>query len=157
MKPKRGKVPSKETVGVEAALTEELTASPQQVLSRTYPSLSTAETVAWQVESHEGFIPAFISSMRHGPIMQKMQIENWKRLGRFLSEQKQHGHATGLAHDKVLVVLGETDNVIFKDDTVEDVTQALEGNVQISYFSIGHEFPSVEYEALADQLIEFWK
>lgn len=157
VKPKTGNGSQNETIGVEDALTQELTASPQQVLSRTYPSLKTAEAVTWQVENHEGFIPAFISSMRHGPIMQKSQLENWKRLGTFLSQRKRDGSGTGLAHDKVLVVLGENDNVIFKDDTAEDVMQALEGNVQITYFSIGHEFPSVKYEELADQLIEFWK
>ncbi|EEA21836.1 hypothetical protein TMatcc_008741 [Talaromyces marneffei ATCC 18224] len=157
VKPKKGNGSQNTTVGVEDALTQELTASSQQVLSRTYPSLKTAEAVAWQVENHDGFIPAFISSMRHGPILQKSQLENWKRLGSFLSQRKREGSGTGLAHDKVLVVLGEIDNVIFKDDTVEDVTHALEGNAQITYFSIGHEFPSVKYEELADQLIEFWK
>lgn len=157
VKPKKGNGTQNATVGVEDALTQELTASSQQVLSRTYPSLKTAEAVSWQVENHDGFIPAFISSMRHGPILQKSQLENWKRLGSFLSQRKREGSGTGLAHDKVLVVLGETDNVIFKDDTVEDVTRALEGNAQITYFSIGHEFPSVKYEELADQLIEFWK
>ena len=89
--------------------------------------------------------------------MQKSQLANWKRLGSLLSQRKLDGSGTGLAHDKVLVVLGETDNVIFKDDVVEDVTHALEGNAQITYYSIGHEFPSVKYEELADQLIEFWK
>lgn len=146
-----------ETVGVEAALTEELTASPQQVLSRAYPSLKTADTVTWQIENHDGFVPAFISSMRNGPIRRKEQIENWKRLGSVLSQRKKQNISTGLAHNKVLVLLGETDNVIFKDDTVEDIGLTLEGNAQISIHSIGHELPSVKYEELATEIVEFWK
>ncbi|OKL56669.1 hypothetical protein UA08_08315 [Talaromyces atroroseus] len=158
--PKKHKDTDKDqTVGVEDALTEGLVASPNQVLSRAYPSLTTAASVNWQVENHPGFVSAFISSIRHGPILQKTELENWKRLGSFLSQRKDEDDDTriGLSHNKVLIALGETDNVIAKDDTVEDATAALEGNAHFIYFSIGHEFPSVEYDKLANHLIEFWK
>lgn len=144
-------------VGVADALTEELSAaSSQQVLSRAYPSLTTPAAVNWQVDNHPGFVPAFMSSIRNGPIPQETQFENWKRLGAYLTLQKQQKDNTGLPHDKVLIVLGEIDNIISKDDVVEDATVALEGNVQFQYFSIGHEFPSVKYDELASNLVEFW-
>ncbi|KAH8700293.1 putative alpha/beta hydrolase family protein [Talaromyces proteolyticus] len=145
-----------EKIGVEDALTEELTASPRQVLSRAYPSLTTPAAVAWQVENHQGFVPSFISSLRHGPVPQESQLENWKRLGSYLTQRREQKDTDNLPHDKVLIVLGETDNVIVKDDIVEDASAALEGNAQFKYFSIGHEFPSVKYDELAAQLVEFW-
>jgi pimeloyl-ACP methyl ester carboxylesterase len=153
------KVAQSETVGVQDALTEGLVASPNQVLSRAYPSLTTAASVNWQVENHPGFVSAFISSIRHGPIPQKTELENWKRLGSLLSQRKDNndGTDTSLSHNKVLIALGDVDNIIFKDDVVKDATAALEGNAQFVHFSIGHEFPSVEYDELANQLIEFWK
>jgi hypothetical protein len=156
IKPKPHGAPNDEKVGVEDALTEELSSSPQQVLSRAYPSLTTAEAVTWQVDNHPGFVPAFMSSIRNGPIPQETQLENWKRLGAYLTLQKQQKDTTSLAHDKVLIVLGEIDNVISKDDVVEDATMALEGNAQFEYFSIGHEFPSVKYDELATKLVGFW-
>lgn len=73
-----------------------------------------------------------------------------------MTSQKQQKNATSLSHDKVLIVLGEIDNVISKNDVVEDATKALEGNAQFEYFSIGHEFPSVKYEELASKLVGFW-
>jgi hypothetical protein len=156
IKPKPHGASTNEKVGVEDALTEELSSSPQQVLSRAYPSLTTAEAVSWQVDNHPGFVPAFMSSIRNGPIPQETQLENWKRLGAYLTLQKQQRDATSLSHDKVLIVLGEIDNVISKNDFVEDATMALEGNAQFEYFSIGHEFPSVKYDELASKLVGFW-
>lgn len=155
VKPK--KKPKDETVGVNDALTEELAASSQQVLSRKYPDLTSAASVRWQVDNHPGFVHAFISSIRHGPIPKSAELENWKRLGNYLSQRKHDSNGTSLPHDKVLVVLGENDNIIFKDHTVEDVTAALEGNAQFAFYTIGHEFPSVKYDDLANQLIKFWK
>lgn len=157
VKPKQHKNSETETVGIEDALTQEFATSPQQILSRTYPSLTIPECVTWQVDNHPGFVPAFISSLRHGPIPQKTQLRTWKRLGSLLSQRKEENEASGLSHDKVLIVLGDMDNIIHKDDFVNDAVAALEGNAQFSYYNIGHEFPSVKYDELATQLIEFWK
>jgi pimeloyl-ACP methyl ester carboxylesterase len=144
-------------VGVEEAFSGELTGSPLQVLSREYPTLTTAGAVNWQLEHHPGFVASFISSIRYAPIRQETELETWKRLGRILTQRKHEKEVTGLRHDKVLIVLGEKDNVIHKDDAVEDATSILEGNAQFSFFDIGHEFPSVQYDELTTRLIDFWK
>jgi hypothetical protein len=118
--------------------------------------LTTAGSVSWQLHNHPGFVASFMSSIRYGPTQQETELELWKRLGRLLTQRKQEKEVTGLRHDKVLIVLGENDNIIHKDDIIEDATSALEGNAQFKFFSIGHEFPSVKYEELATQLVEFW-
>lgn len=155
---KKKEDPKKEEKAADAnaALTQELSAASQkQVLSRAYPNLTTLAAVSWQVHHHPGFVPAFMSSMRNGPILQETQLESWKRLGRILTQRKEQQEVAGLRHDKVLIVCGVDDNIIVKDDLVADATAALQGNVQFRFFNAGHEFPSTRYEELAQQLVEF--
>lgn len=150
--------PAEKAVDANAALTQELSAASQkQVLSRAYPNLTTLAAVSWQVHHHPGFVSAFMSSMRNGPILQETQLESWRRLGRILTQRKEKQEVAGLRHDKVLIVCGVDDNIIIKDDLVADATAALEGNVQFRFFNAGHEFPSTRYEELAQQLVEFWR
>ncbi|KAL1961552.1 hypothetical protein VTN77DRAFT_1614 [Rasamsonia byssochlamydoides] len=147
----------KKKADANAALTQELSSDAQkQLLSRAYPTLTTQAAVSWQVRHHPGFVPAFMSSMRNGPILKQTQLDAWKRLGRILTQRRQQKEVIGLRHDKVLICCGVDDSIIIKDDLVADATAALEGNVQFRFFNAGHEFPSTKYEELAEQLVEFW-
>ncbi|OJJ46884.1 hypothetical protein ASPZODRAFT_64918 [Penicilliopsis zonata CBS 506.65] len=141
------------------ALAEELPSQPAanttntQILSRAYPHITVPETVRWQVNNHAGFVHAFMSSMRHGPILQQRQWASWSRLGEFLSSQRTlppaEQRARGLPSDKVLILCGSNDVLILKDELCEDAATALKGNVQFEYIDAGHEFPSTKYEEVA--------
>jgi hypothetical protein len=154
----KNSAPKEKTVDADDALTQELSTTEQQLLSRAYPNVTSPGAVNWQVRHHQGFVPAFMSSMRHAPILREKQLESWSRLGRFLTQRKQQQdkELPGLRHDKVLICCGVADTIIIKDDLIPDATAALEGNVQFRIFNAGHEFPSTKYEELAEQLVEFW-
>ncbi len=52
------------------------------VLSRHRPGITVSQVMAWQIRHHQGYIPAFMSSIRHAPIYE--QQEDWLRLGNAL-------------------------------------------------------------------------
>ena len=97
-----------------------------------YPNSTASKVVDWQLQHHPGFVPSFISTIRHGPIHNQQHrwsiirdnIEN--RVGRLR---------------KVYMVLGETDPIIIADELVEDATNVLgKENVRVEVVrGVGHE------------------
>lgn len=153
--------PKDEKVDAASALTEELPSqggANVQLLSRAYPHVNVPGAVQWQVNNHSGFVHAFMSSMRFGPILQARQRGTWERLGNFLSAQQylspEQQRANGLPSNKVLILCGMHDGIIVREELAPDATSALQGNVDFKYFDAGHEFPSTKYEEVADCL---WK
>ncbi|KAJ5202060.1 uncharacterized protein N7498_006723 [Penicillium cinerascens] len=141
------------------ALTEELPsqgAAEIQVLSREYPHINIPSAVAWQVNNHSGFVHAFMSSMRHGPILAQRQWSTWARLGEYLSAQNGlssgNQSAPGVPIDKVHILCGNNDAIIIKDQLVSDATAALGGNAVFEFYEAGHEFPSTKYEEVASYI-----
>jgi pimeloyl-ACP methyl ester carboxylesterase len=153
--------PKNEKLNAADVLTEELpsqTAGNMQLLSRAYPHVSVPNAVSWQVNNHAGFVHAFMSSMRFGPILQQRQWDTWTRLGKRLAAQKElpkeEQLTNGLPSDKVLIMCGIHDPIIVKDEIVPDATLALQGNVDFEYYNAGHEFPSTLYDKVAQRIVE---
>lgn len=153
--------PKNEKLNAADALTEELPsegAAEIQVLSREYPHVNIPSAVAWQVNNHAGFVHAFMSSMRYGPILGQRQRGTWARLGEYLSAQNSlpsgNQGEKGLPSDKVHILCGNTDSIIVKDELVTDATAALGGNAIFKFYEAGHEFPSTKYEDVAAYI---WK
>ncbi|KAJ5156416.1 Alpha/beta hydrolase family protein [Penicillium capsulatum] len=142
------------------ALTEELPsqgAAEVQVLSREYPGVNVPAAVTWQANHHSGFIHAFMSSMRHGPILRQRQWNTWARLGEYLSAQNNTSSAEqnkGLPNDKVHILCGNSDTIIIKGELVTDATAVLGGNAVFKFYDAGHEFPSTKYDEVAAYI---WK
>lgn len=152
---------NKEKFNAADALTEELSsqgAAEIQVLSREYPSINIPSAVSWQVNNHSGFVHAFMSSMRHGPILGQRQWSTWARLGEHLSAQNNiplgDKSIKGLPSDKVHILCGNTDAIIIKDELVTDATAVLGGNAIFKFYDAGHEFPSTKYDEVAAYI---WK
>lgn len=148
-----------EKLNAANVLTEELPsqgASNAQVLSRSHPQISVPGAVKWQVDNHSGFVHAFMSSMRFGPILQQRQWGTWTRLGNFLTTQRsltaEEQRSKGLPSDKVFVMCGIDDTIILKEQVAPDATKALEENVDFKYFDAGHEFPSTRYDEVAQYI-----
>lgn len=151
--------PNDKKLNAADALTEELPsrgAAETQVLSREYPHIDVPSAVAWQVNNHSGFVHAFMSSMRHGPILAQRQRGTWTRLGKYLSAQNSLSSGSqdgkGLLSDKVHILCGNTDAIIVKDELVSDATAALGGNAIFKFYEAGHEFPSTKYEEVASYI-----
>ncbi|KAF2643486.1 alpha/beta-hydrolase [Massarina eburnea CBS 473.64] len=75
------------------------------------PYSTVSHVVDWQIIHHQGFIPAFISSIRYAPIHN--QHQRWKKI----ADNIRNG--TGKLN-QVWLVLGEIDPIIIADELVED-------------------------------------
>lgn len=150
--------PRNQKLNAADALTEELpsqNAAEIQVLSREYPHINVPSAVAWQVSAHTGFVHAFMSSMRYGPILQQRQWNTWARLGEYLTSQRvaseENLKASG---NKVHILCGEKDPIIVKSELVADATAALGGNVVFEFYEAGHEFPTTKYDEVASYIFK---
>lgn len=150
------------------AVTEEIPKFPDEkgatfddaVLSKSRPRVTVAAAVAWQTQYHEGFIKSFISSIRYGPILN--QQAEWRRIGARLAAQNASSEEVyereGLQHGKVLIICGNTDPIIVKEELVEDATEALGDHcVCFKFCDTGHELPIVRSEMIVGQIWEFWE
>lgn len=96
------------------------------------PYSTVGAVVDWQIKHHKGFVPAFISSIRHAPVHD--EHARWNVLGQSIKNKS--GKLT-----KVHIVLGETDPIIVKDEIIKDATECLgSGNVEFEVVGgAGHE------------------
>ncbi|CAL5867317.1 uncharacterized protein PFLUO_LOCUS1532 [Penicillium psychrofluorescens] len=112
-------------------------------LIETYPHVSVAGAVNWQLMTHPGFISSFISSIRHAPNI--AQQEMWRHI------------PTAGQKPKVLILAGETDPIILADDLREDAIAVLgEENVRFEVLSCGHELPVTCSEQASAIIGQFW-
>ncbi|KAK5113619.1 hypothetical protein LTR62_003246 [Meristemomyces frigidus] len=122
------------------------------------PWISPASIVNWQLNSHPGFLPAFISSIQHAPI--RDQHERWRIMGRRQgkasrkTDKGQFGNS--LKEGKVLVLLGRQDEVILAEEVGEDAREAFgEENVEVVVLEGGHDVPIVNARGCVDSILGF--
>ncbi|KAH7402675.1 Alpha/Beta hydrolase protein [Pyrenochaeta sp. MPI-SDFR-AT-0127] len=96
------------------------------------PHSTVSAVVDWQITHHKGFVPAFISSIRHAPVHN--QHHRW----RVIKENIDQGMGE---LSEVWLVLGETDPIIVAQELMEDVRGVLgKENVKIKIVKgAGHE------------------
>lgn len=117
--------------------------SSNKTLLRHNPQSTVSSVVDWQVTNHKGFVPAFVSSIRHAPVHE--QQHRWSVI-------KDNIEAGRGPLREVWLVLGETDPIIIKDELVEDATAVLgDDNVRVRVVEgVGHEI-AVER---ADEIVQ---
>ncbi|KAI4647137.1 uncharacterized protein J4E78_009113 [Alternaria triticimaculans] len=106
--------------------------SSNQMLLPGNPHSTVSSVVDWQIQNHKGFVPAFISTIRHAPIQN--QQERWAVI-----RENIENRAGPLK--EVWLILGETDPVIIADEVTEDARAVLgEENVRVKVLDgVGHE------------------
>lgn len=99
--------------------------------------------VHWTLDNHEGFVPAFMSTIRSAPMMG--QHEYWRQLA------KRKPGTTA-------VLLGRHDRMIQKDDYVEDALPLLGGKDNVFWRVVpgAHNFPFTNGPEALESLYEFW-
>ena len=100
-----------------------------------------------------------MSSIRYGPVFG--QHANWQRIAERLTAQnasREKGNEDeGLQNGKVLIIAGDKDVVIVKDELVEDATAILgKDNVRFEFVDAGHELPVSKSEEILDLISAFW-
>ncbi|KAL3419338.1 alpha beta hydrolase family [Phlyctema vagabunda] len=110
-------------------------------LSKARPGATVGAAVQWQLESHEGFVRAFISSLQHASITGKQEV--WRMLG--------------LRSDRVMIIAGSTDSVIVPAELEVDATAAV-GSEHVDFKVIegGHEFPITRALEVVDEIERHW-
>jgi hypothetical protein len=134
-----------ETMNVEDDEHDEETVflSSNRALLRGNPESTVSAVVDWQVLHHKGFVPAFVSSIRHAPVHE--QQHRWTIIRNNIEAGKG-------PLKEVWLVLGETDPIIIKEELVEDATAALgDDNLRVRVVEgVGHEI-AVER---ADEIVQ---
>ncbi|KAK4102982.1 alpha/beta-hydrolase [Parathielavia hyrcaniae] len=132
------------------------------VLLARRPGHTVSSVMGWQLRHHQGFIPAFVSSIRYAPIYE--QKEDWYELGRQLAERRERSgwgdtadDLPGLKGGKILLVLGASDPVIVKEELIHDATAVLgEDGFEAVLLDAGHELVMTKGAEVADVISEFW-
>ncbi|KAK4235872.1 serine hydrolase-like protein [Achaetomium macrosporum] len=133
------------------------------VLLARRPEHTVSSVMDWQLRCHEGFIPAFVSSIRYAPIYD--QKEHWYALGQLLAERRERlgwedtaDELPGLRGGKILLVLGASDPVIVKEELIHDVTAVLgEDGLEAVLLDAGHELVMSKGAEVAAVMTSFWK
>ncbi|KAI0135141.1 alpha/beta-hydrolase [Daldinia grandis] len=130
-------------------------------ISKFRPGVTVSSIVGWQVDHHDGFVTAFVSTIRNAPIYAPQP--DWVALHKILKSRRRSKHnkgaspIPGLHAGKVLMILGEDDPVVVKNETIEDARKMLgyEG-VEIAVLPGGHEIPISASSRIADTVEDFW-
>ncbi|KAM7205366.1 alpha/beta-hydrolase [Rhypophila sp. PSN 637] len=125
------------------------------------PGLTVSTVMRWQLRHHRGFVPAFMSSIRHAPIYE--QTEDWRALGELLEVRRRNLEGgdglnlPGLRAGRVLMVLGATDPVIVKEELIHDATAVLgEDGFEAVLLDCGHEIVMTKGKEVAHLAAGFW-
>ncbi|KAF2856672.1 alpha/beta-hydrolase [Plenodomus tracheiphilus IPT5] len=96
------------------------------------PNSTVSGVVDWQIKNHPAFVPAFISTIRYGPVHH--QHARWEVIKENMEKKRS-------LLNEVWLVLGETDPIIIWDEVTEDVKNILgEEHVKIKTVEgAGHE------------------
>ena len=149
-----GKEDDKSVSATEAVAAETTTPSLESnsraVLSKSRPNVTVEQAVLFQLDNYPGFIHAFMSSIRHGPI--RYQHDRWRIVGERLSQQNKRDGT----NKKVMIVLGKNDPIIIEREVREDAEVLLQGNVEFFTLEAGHEVPITRGREIGERIVEFW-
>lgn len=122
----------------ETAVSESVTALERRVL----------DYIAWMADHHPGFVPAFLSSLRHAPLMN--QHDTWRELA-------------SRPPDSTCVLLARDDEIIDPEDYRNDGLELLGGEERVKWRVIGdghdfvgHDFVMTHTGDILKELDEFW-
>ena len=155
-------VDAAEAVAAEVKIPKvKMESNSQAVLSKSRPHVTVEKAVLFQLDTYPGFLYAFMSSIRYGPV--RYQHERWRIVGDRLTAQnaqKQNlvaGQQTNMKK-KILIVLGRNDPIIIEKELEEDAKDVLgEENVEFVSFEAGHEVPITKGEEIVEKVMEFWE
>lgn len=113
------------------------------VLSKKHPDVTIDKAIVHQVDNHVGFVQAFMSSIRYGPIQDQHAL--WDRVG---ESWRSRSTESGKTH-KVLVIAGDRDSIIDAHELQEDATALFGDHIDFKTISAGHDVPIIKPDEVA--------
>lgn len=146
------KQPEAGKVGATAAVQAEtkLESNSQAPLSQSHPNATIDKAVVHQVENHEAFPAAFMSSIRYGPIQSQHAV--WQRLAQSLRQR----NSAADGYRKVLIVTGTRDPIINKTELQEDAKNIFSDNADFVFIDAAHDLPIVKSVDVVNAIWDFW-
>jgi hypothetical protein len=117
--------------------------------------------VQWQLDNHAGFVPAFISAIRHAPITE--QYQTYRTIaGRLTAQNSAASHMSDSGpksmEGKVILILGKDDSIVIREETEEDHRKMLgEDNLHTIVIDAGHDVPISKPIEVTERLWTAWK
>ena len=138
--------PEGETVDAAKAVQAEtnIESNSTAPLSKSHTNVTIERAVVHQVDNHEGFIAAFMSSIRYGPIQGQHTL--WQKIGEQMGQRK----------SKVLILCGERDQIIVRDELREDATAVFDGHLEFKVVDAGHDAPIAKANEVVKHIWSFW-
>lgn len=116
------------------------------------------DVVEWQLGGNEGFVGAYMSTIRNSPIYGQHDGV-WKRLSEQLSRRRGQGHdvPAGLETGRICLILAERDPIVVKEEWIEDSKAVLgEDGVEVHVVNGGHEIAISKGREVADVAMRAW-
>ena len=123
-------------------------------------ALDIDEIVQWQFDHHHGFVHSFCNTVKHGPYME--QGADWQKICNVLkgdtSQTTKAEQSSRLFNNRILMVFGDDDNVISKDEIVADLTKMMGGPQHLVCRNVpgGHGFPVPSSVEVVAHIAQFW-
>ena len=142
------------------------------VITTSRGEIDMVAAVNWQMDYHEGFMPSFMSSIRHAPI--RGQQQRWRLIGARLRIRREmlgrlgKDEATeeedkavlkqGLESGRVLIIFGGEDRIVRASEVGPDAKDAL-GSANVLekiYEDAGHDVAVSHGDDIAEEMWEMW-
>lgn len=116
------------------------------------------DAVAWQLDGNDGFVNAYISTIRNAPIYAQHD-GLWRELSEQLALRREgHDSVQGLETGKVCLILAERDPIVVPSEWIEDAKQVLgPGGVDAHVIKGGHEVAIAKGRQVARVAMKSWK
>ncbi|MCJ1473711.1 hypothetical protein MMC13_002362 [Lambiella insularis] len=122
--------------------------------------LNVGAIIRWQVDNNPGFVLSFINSLKHAPTTG--QESDWQKIGMKLTEVRENGKSSRSTKvspscSKILILAGERDPLVIKDELIEDATRLLgAANIEVKVIDDGHGFAVDRGAEVAEHISKFW-
>ena len=120
--------------------------------------------VQWQFNFHKGFCHNFVDTIAFGPIMN--QHSDWRKVCDVIKGNEpsspsdaERCRVSRLQDSKLLVILGDADDIVVVDDVSKDMNDLFGGpeHVDIKVVSGGHGFPVPNCDQVFEHIRQSWQ
>ncbi|KAM3434723.1 hypothetical protein MY4824_005232 [Beauveria thailandica] len=116
------------------------------------------EVVQWQFDGNDGFVPAYVSTIRNAPVYAQHEAL-WALLADELAARRETGanRPAGLETGRICLVVAEKDPIVVAAECIEDARAVLgEAGVDAHVVKGGHEIGISRGKEIANIAMESW-